>query len=65
MTNKLLLVDFENVQQDDFSRLDKTYTLVIFVEASQKIYPLNWLQMLKSLVLQLNGKKLKLMEVML
>ena len=36
MPNKLLLVDFENVQQVDFSRLDKTYKVSIFVGASQK-----------------------------
>jgi hypothetical protein len=35
MINKVLLVDFENVQQVDFSRLDKTYSVVIFVGASQ------------------------------
>lgn len=40
MTNKLLLVDFENVQQVDFSRLDKTYSVVIFVGASQKNIPI-------------------------
>ncbi len=40
MPNKLLLVDFENVQQVDFSRLDKTYKVTIFVGASQKNVPI-------------------------
>ena len=40
MPNKLLLVDFENVQQVDFSRLDTTYKVKIFVGASQKNVPI-------------------------
>lgn len=40
MTNKLLLVDFENVQQVDFSHLDRTYKVTIFVGASQKNVPI-------------------------
>lgn len=40
MDQKLLLVDFENVQQIDFSRLDDTFQVVIFVGASQKSIPI-------------------------
>ena len=36
MHQKLLLVDFENVQQIDLSRLDENYSVKIFVGASQK-----------------------------
>lgn len=36
MHQKLLLVDFENVQQIDLSRLDENYYVKIFVGASQK-----------------------------
>jgi len=40
MSHKLLLVDFENVQQVDLSRLDDTFQITIFVGASQKSIPL-------------------------
>jgi hypothetical protein len=41
MINKLLLVDFENVQQVDLSRLDASYQVIIFVGASQKNIPID------------------------
>lgn len=41
MTNKLLLVDFENVQQVDLSKLDDTHQVIIFVGASQKNIPID------------------------
>ena len=40
MTQKLLLVDFENVQQIDLARLDESYQIIIFVGASQKSVPI-------------------------
>lgn len=40
MTQKLLLVDFENVQQVDLSRLEERTNVIIFVGASQKSVPL-------------------------
>ena len=40
MTQKLLLVDFENVQQVDLARLDDSFQIVIFVGASQKSVPI-------------------------
>ena len=40
MTQKLLLVDFENVQQVDISRLDDGTNVIIFVGASQKAVPI-------------------------
>ena len=40
MTQDLLLVDFENVQQVDLSRLDDSANVIIFVGASQKAVPL-------------------------
>ena len=40
MTQELLLVDFENVQQVDLSRLDEGCHVIIFVGASQKAIPI-------------------------
>jgi hypothetical protein len=40
MTQKLLLVDFENVQQVDLARLDESYQIIIFVGANQKSVPI-------------------------
>jgi hypothetical protein len=40
MTQHLLLIDFENVQQVDLARLDESYQIVIFVGASQKNVPI-------------------------
>ena len=40
MSQELLLVDFENVQQVDLSRLDSDCCVIIFVGASQKTIPL-------------------------
>jgi len=40
MTQKLLLVDFENVQQVDLARLDDSFQLIIFVGAAQKSMPI-------------------------
>ena len=41
MTQKLLLVDFENVQHVDLSRLDANAGVIIFVGASQKSVPID------------------------
>ena len=40
MTQKLLLVDFENVQQVDLARLDDSFQSIIFVGAAQKSIPI-------------------------
>jgi len=40
VSNKLLLVDYENVQQLDFKILGEAYDVVIFVGASQKNVPI-------------------------
>ncbi len=40
MTKKLLIVDFENVQQVDLARLDEGTNVIIFVGASQKTVPI-------------------------
>ena len=40
MAQELLLVDFENVQQVDFSLLDESTNVVLFVGASQKSIPI-------------------------
>jgi hypothetical protein len=40
MNQKLLLIDFENVQQIDFSGLDDTFQVVIFVGVFQKSIPI-------------------------
>lgn len=41
MSHKSLLVDFENVQQVDLSRLDDNFHVVIFVGSSQKSVPID------------------------
>ena len=41
MSNKLLLVDYENVQQVDFGRLDEDFQVMVFVGASQKSVPID------------------------
>lgn len=41
MNHKLLLVDFENVQQIDLSRLGDNFHVVIFVGSSQKSVPID------------------------
>lgn len=41
MTQKLLLVDFENVRQVDLARLDDSFQVIIFVGASQKSVPID------------------------
>jgi hypothetical protein len=41
MKQELLLVDFENVQQMDLSRLDNGTAVIIFVGASQKNIPID------------------------
>ena len=40
MTQKLLLVDFENVQQVDLAWLDNSFQIIIFVGAAQKSIPI-------------------------
>jgi hypothetical protein len=40
LTQKLLLVDFENVQQVDLSRMHDNTNVIIFVGASQKAVPI-------------------------
>jgi hypothetical protein len=45
----LLLVDFENVQQVDLSRLDDTFHIIIFVGASQKSVPIELVKNLQAL----------------
>jgi hypothetical protein len=40
MTQKLLLVDFEKVQQVDLARLDDSFQIIIFVGAAQKSIPI-------------------------
>ncbi len=40
MNKKLLLVDFENVQQVDLSRLDDNFQIIILVGANQKSIPI-------------------------
>ena len=41
MSKKLLLVDFENVQQIDLSRLGDNFDVVVFVGSSQKNVPID------------------------
>jgi hypothetical protein len=41
VSNSLLLVDYENVHQVDFDRLDEGFQVMIFVGASQKSVPVS------------------------
>ncbi|MFN6131627.1 MAG: PIN domain-containing protein [Synechococcaceae cyanobacterium] len=41
MSNKLLLIDFENVHQVDFGRLGEEFHVIVFVGASQKSVPID------------------------
>lgn len=41
VSNKLLLVDYENVQQVDFGRLDEEFQVMVFVGANQKSVPID------------------------
>jgi hypothetical protein len=41
VSNKLLLVDYENVQQVDFGRLDEGFQVMVFVGAGQKSVPID------------------------
>lgn len=41
MSHKLLLIDFENVQQVDLARLDENFHIIIFVGSSQKSVPID------------------------
>lgn len=41
MSNKLLLIDFENVHQVDFGRLGEEFHVIVFVGASQKSVPMD------------------------
>ena len=49
MSAKLLLVDFENVQQVDLSRLDDDFHVIVFVGASQKSVPIELVKILQRL----------------
>lgn len=40
LTQKLLLVDFENVQQVDLARLDGGIEVILFVGSGQKTIPI-------------------------
>jgi hypothetical protein len=46
---KLLLVDFENVQQVDLSQLDDTFHIIVFVGANQKSVPIELVKNLQGL----------------
>ena len=59
MSNKLLLVDFENVQQVDFSRLDTTYKVTIFVGASQKNVPIELVTNAQKFGIQVEWQKIE------
>jgi hypothetical protein len=41
VSKRLLLVDYENVQQVDFGRLDEGFQVMVFVGASQKSVPID------------------------
>jgi hypothetical protein len=59
MTNKLLLVDFENVQQVDLSKLDETYYVIIFVGASQNNIPIDLVKSAQKLGGRLEWQKVE------
>lgn len=57
MTNKLLLVDFENVQQVDLSKLDASFQVIIFAGASQKNVPFDLVTNAQKLGTRLDWQK--------
>lgn len=59
MQTKLLLVDFENVQQVDFARLDNTYKVTIFVGASQKNVPIELVTNAQKFRISVEWKKIE------
>ena len=59
MTQKLLLVDFENVQQVDLSRLSDSTNVIIFVGASQKTVPIELVTSAQSLGARVEWQKIE------
>lgn len=59
MVEKLLLVDFENVQQVDFSCLDSDFSITIFVGASQKNIPFELVAESQKLGLRVEWQKIE------
>ena len=59
MTQKLLLVDFENVQQIDLSKLDESYSIIIFVGSNQKSIPVDLVMNAQKLGTQVNWQKVE------
>jgi PIN domain len=58
LTEELLLVDFENVQQVDLSRVEATARVVIFHGASQKNVPIELVSATQSL-----GKRIEWVKI--
>ena len=59
MTQELLLVDFENVQQVDLSRLGHSTNVIIFVGASQKAVPIELVSSAQMLGTRLEWQKIE------
>ncbi len=59
MSAKLLLVDFENVQEFDRSRLDDDFRIIVFVGASQKSIPIELVKNLQGLGNRVAWKKVE------
>jgi hypothetical protein len=59
MNQKLLLVDFENVQQVDLSRLDETFRIIVFVGTNQKNIPFDLVNNAQKLGSRLEWRKVE------
>jgi len=59
LTQELLLVDFENVQQVDLSRLGHSTNVIIFVGASQKAVPIELVSSAQMLGTRLEWQKIE------
>lgn len=59
MTQELLLVDFENVQQVDLARLNDNTNVIIFVGASQKSVPIELVTSAQKLGARVDWQKIE------
>lgn len=59
MSAKLLLVDFENVQEFDLSCLDDDFRITVFVGASQKSVPIELVKSLQGLGKRVDWQKVE------
>jgi hypothetical protein len=56
MAQKLLLIDFENIQQVDLTRLGENFNVTIFVGSSQRSVPIDLVESAQRLGAKLGGR---------